>query len=678
MTKLHVETIPMPAATLGGENPLPAFRHAADDLTVNADSSVDEDERRRLGWGCAPRILPYRLQDGYDRDRQLRPLQVVVLENEHLRVMVAPELGGKLLSLFDKNARRELLDRNPVFQPANLALRNAWCSGGVEFNAGQYGHHHLTCSPMFAASFRSPGGEPALRIYEWNRVKCFPYQIDFHLPAGSRFLLTHVRIVNPHEYELPMYWWTNIAVPENERTRVICPADSALHPMGDGRFARTSVPMQSPGIDLTYARNMPAAHEYFFCIPQGVRPWEAAVEADGTGLLQVSTALLRGRKVFYWGMNQGGRNWQEFLSLPGRSYIEIQAGLARTQNQHVPMPAGATWEWTEAFGGIAVDPTQAHSSDWNVAKGCIEVELAQRLPEALLNEYDRGFAQSAACRADKMLFAGSGWAALERCRLAAQGLPDRIPAELDFGEPGADQTPWLALLETNSLPPADSPGHLMTQPEWQSILERSIEKGRSDHWLASWHLGNMRMENRDAAGAKQAWTKSMEQCSTGWALRNLAVLTARSVRPPANAWILNEPPPSSEAAELFLRAWEAGPPIVSVAIEAAQMLLATGQHARLAAFARSLPAVIRSHERIRIFAAAAAVKLGNLDEVEPLFQQTFATIREGETTLTDIWFEYHARRLAEGKPVDDTVRARAGREFPPPKNIDFRMIIEAQ
>ena len=108
------------------------------------------------------------------------------------------------------------------------------------------------------------------------------------------------------------------------------------------------------------------------------------------------------------------------------------------------------------------------------------------------------------------------------------------------------------------------------------------------------------------------------------------------------------------------------------------MLLATGQHARLAAFARSLPAVIRSHERIRIFAAAAAVKLGNLDEVEPLFQQTFATIREGETTLTDIWFEYHARRLAEGKPVDDTVRARAGREFPPPKNIDFRMIIEAQ
>jgi len=675
MTELRVATIHIPAAKLGDENPLPMFRHAATDITVNTDSSVAEDDRRRLGWQCAPRILPYRLQDGYDRDRQLRPFQVVVLENEHLRAMVAPEVGGKLLSLVDKDVDRELLDCNPVFQPANLALRNAWTSGGVEFNAGQYGHHHLTCAPMFAARFNSPGGEPALRIYEWNRVKCFPYQIDFHLPAGSQFLFMHVRIVNPNDHELPMYWWTNIAVPENERTRIICPADSALHPMGDGRITRTSVPLQSPEFDLTYARNLPAAHEYFFCIAQGVRPWEAAVEADGTGFLQVSTPLLRGRKVFYWGMNQGGRRWQEFLSLPGRSYIEIQGGLARTQNQHVPMPAGATWEWTEAFGGIALDPRQVHSTDWSVAKGCVEADLTMRLPEALFKKFDREFAQSASCHCDKIISTGSGWAALERRRLAMHGLPDRIPAELDFGEPGEDQSPWLALLEKGSLPPADSPGHLMTQPEWQSILERSI-KGRSDHWLAWWHLGNMRMENHNMDGAKEAWKISLERQTTGWALRNLAVLAARAAHPPSNLWSLNEPPPSAEAAELFLRAWEAGPQIVSLAMEAAQMLLSTGQYERLAAFARKLPAHIHHHERIHIFAAAAAVQLGNLDEVEPLFQQTFATIREGETTLTDIWFEYHARRFAAGKPGDDALRARARKEFPPPKPIDFRMITE--
>ena len=41
---------------------------------------------------------------------------------------------------------RELLFNNPIYQPANLALRNAWLAGGIEWNVGQFGHSFLTCS----------------------------------------------------------------------------------------------------------------------------------------------------------------------------------------------------------------------------------------------------------------------------------------------------------------------------------------------------------------------------------------------------------------------------------------------------------------------------------------------------------------------------------------------------
>ena len=60
--------------------------------------------------------------------------RVAVLENDHLRATFLLELGGRLWSLLHKPTGRELLSVNPVFQPANLAIRNAWFSGGVEWN----------------------------------------------------------------------------------------------------------------------------------------------------------------------------------------------------------------------------------------------------------------------------------------------------------------------------------------------------------------------------------------------------------------------------------------------------------------------------------------------------------------------------------------------------------------
>src|SRR5262249_10559980 len=161
----------------------------------------------------------------------------------------------------------------------------------------------------------------ALRIYEWDRVKCFPWQIDFHLPPGSPFLFTRARLVNPHDVEIPMYWWTNMAVPELPGTRVLCPADTALHSSNAVQIEQIGLPVHN-GLDMSYGAQLPSAREYFFQIPDGQRRWEAALNADGSGLVHTSTPRLRGRKVFYWGVHPGGRRWQEYLSVPGRAYLE--------------------------------------------------------------------------------------------------------------------------------------------------------------------------------------------------------------------------------------------------------------------------------------------------------------------------------------------------------------------
>ena len=134
-----------------------------------------------------------------------------------------------------------------------------------------------------------------------------------------------------------MYWWSNIAVPESPESRVLVPADAAYSFGYSGQMQRVPIPVPSAP-DVTYPTNIGHSTDFFYDIPPGRRPWIAALDAEGRGLIQTSTSRQCGRKLFVWGMGSGGRRWQEFLSIPGHPYIEIQAGLARTQYECMPMP----------------------------------------------------------------------------------------------------------------------------------------------------------------------------------------------------------------------------------------------------------------------------------------------------------------------------------------------------
>lgn len=669
MTTLVSEELILPSADLGAENPFPTFRETQPNMEIRVDASVPAEDRLRLGWQISHRVLPYRLQDGYNRTKRPRTFQSVVLENEILRGIFLPELGGRLISLKHKATDRELLDRNPVFQPANLALRNAWFSGGIEWNASHFGHHYLTCSPVFASRVECPSGYPVLRLHEWDRVKCFPWQIDFHLPPGSPFLLAWVRLVNPHDHEIPMYWWTNIAVTETDGVRVLAPADSALRGTASAPLGLVNLPGQN-GDDITYPTRLRFAQEFYFRVPDHRRRWVAALDRQGTGLIHTSTRRLRGRKFFAWGMNEGGRHWQEYLSSPGRAYLEIQAGLARTQLESVPMPARATWSWTEAFGLLGADPSKVHSADWNAAIESVEEALRPQLGEEDLEAREKSFDDVGRLPPVRTLLRGSGWGALERRRLAHSRKPDLIPPELVFDDItlGALQAPWIGLLETGRLPlrdPQEDTGAWMVQPEWQALLEQSVRTPIGDHWLAWLHLGNMRMEAQDAAGAVEAWRCSLSCQRSGWALRNHAVAEQRL----GNFDI---------ARRLLRDAWDAGPKIAALAVEYATLLARLDRHEELDAFIQELPVEIRTHERIHIAAAGAALRLGRLDEAGKLFDREFVTIREGETATTDLWFEARARRAADAEkiPLDDALRKRVRLQQRPPIHLDFRITQE--
>jgi len=221
VTTLSAQNVVLPAASLGPENQLAHLRTQHELHQVENLDELPAELRDNIQYGRLHSTLPCLNQHGYDRTLVDTEFTALVLENDDLRATVLPGLGGRLYSLVHKATGQELLYRNPVFQPANLALRNAWFAGGVEWNVRSTGHWTGTCAPMHAARVDGPDGTPVLRLWELERTRNLVTQVDFWLPEDSQFLYVGVRLQNPSDTEVPAYWWSNIAVEQSPETRVL-------------------------------------------------------------------------------------------------------------------------------------------------------------------------------------------------------------------------------------------------------------------------------------------------------------------------------------------------------------------------------------------------------------------------------------------------------------------------
>ena len=557
-----------------------------------------------------------------------------------------------------------MLSVNPVFQPANLALRNAWFSGGVEWNIGTIGHSPFTCAPLFAARVDGPDGTPVLRMYEWERIRQVTYQIDAWLPEGSPVLFVRVCIRNPHAREIPMYWWSNIAMPETPDTRVVVPAESAYRYTYD-HLDQIPVPTHA-GLDYTYATRNARAADFFFHIPDDAWPWIAALDGNGTGLVQVSTQRLKGRKLFVWGMGRGGRKWEEFLSIPGQSYFEIQAGLARTQLEHVPMSGETEWEWLEAYGLLEAKANQVHGSDWRRAISAVEVSLEELIPRSKL-EAELVQSKSLVNKPPvEMIQHGSGWGTLERLRREKMGEPPFASAEMPFdeGSLGDAQSAWLELLRTGKFPENASPpvGSFIVQSEWKALLEKAVET--SPNWLACLQLGLMRHYTGDTIGAQQAWSQSLALKRNPWALRNLGMLALAADQ-------------MDIAVEHYLEAIHIEPNVPALAVECGKALIEANRHQEWIDLLPSFSDSMHARGRMRLLEARARLALGQIDQAGEIIDTlpVIEDIREGELSLSQLWLEYNVQRLSrqENCPITPELISQARRQFPLPASLDFRM-----
>ena len=102
---------------------------------------------KRVYQGSSGVVYPYPVIESMSDEKVDKEYEAIFIENEYIKVMILPELGGRVQMAYDKIRERHFIYYNHVIKPALVGLAGPWISGGIEFNWPQH-HRPSTYMPV--------------------------------------------------------------------------------------------------------------------------------------------------------------------------------------------------------------------------------------------------------------------------------------------------------------------------------------------------------------------------------------------------------------------------------------------------------------------------------------------------------------------------------------------------
>lgn len=494
---IEFKTVKYPVSTIIRESSVPSIGNAIN-VQNSSKSYIEDYQGLFVGYGRRETCYPYREQNLYT-DVSQQDVRIAVLENDCLYAEFLCDYGARLWKLKNKRTGEDLVYANDVIRFRNLSLRNSWFSGGVEWNIGVIGHTAYTCSSLYCARVTGDNGEEVLRFYEFERVREVYYQIDFWLSEDK--LMVKVRIENPNTKVVPMYWWSNIATPEFKGGRLIVDACEAFSNVEGTGIRKTTIPVVEDGTDVSFYENIKHTIDYFFDVKPRSNKFIANVNSEGKGLLQISSSRLQGRKLFTWGHLKGSRHWQDILTDNAGDYIEIQAGLGKTQYECIPMPPKTSWSWVEVYTGVEV-PSEMVRGDYKELVNYINETVKDTVSTEILDEVCESTNSSISLKKGEMVYSATGYGYVKN---AVEGT---APKHLEFTL-CEESKKYLTLCEKGEFS-FDIHGTVpFAQEEYQIEALRKLAQEGTDNWAIYYELAVYEAYSQNYAEAKSLCAESM-------------------------------------------------------------------------------------------------------------------------------------------------------------------------
>lgn len=294
---------------------------------------------KRVYQGSSGVVYPYPVIEKISDVPADKSYEALYLENEYIKVMVLPELGGRIQMAYDKIGKRHFIYYNHVIKPALVGLTGPWISGGIEFNWPQH-HRPSTYTPVDFAIEELPDGGATVWVNERERMFHQRGAAGFTLRPGKAVIEIQGRVYNPTPVPQTFLWWANPAVAVNDRYQSVFPPDVnavfdhgkrdvSTFPIATGVYYKMDY---SAGVDISRYKNIPVPTSYMAVLSKYdfVGGYENDTQA---GLLHVADHHVSpGKKQWTWGNGDFGVAWDRNLTDADGPYIELMTGVY-TDNQ---------------------------------------------------------------------------------------------------------------------------------------------------------------------------------------------------------------------------------------------------------------------------------------------------------------------------------------------------------
>jgi len=272
-------------------------------------------------------IYPYPMLDKLTDYKYPRTYRALWLENDYVKVLVLPEIGGRLHGAQDKTNGYQFMFDQRTIKPALVGRGGAWISGGIEWNFPD-GHRVSGFRPTDWRIVENPDGSKTVWTGEIERVFGMRWSVGNTVHPGRNWIETRVRLFNCTPYPHSFLYWADCGVRGTPEFQAVIPGEIAT---GHGKHRFFHWPIHN-GVDLRKWKNAPGGTSYF--------AWESESDYFGTwnpedngGLVHwADHHIMRGKKLWFCGTSPAGRLWEVVLTDGDLPLVEPQAG-AYSDNQ---------------------------------------------------------------------------------------------------------------------------------------------------------------------------------------------------------------------------------------------------------------------------------------------------------------------------------------------------------
>lgn len=294
---------------------------------------------KRQNQGASARIYPMPYTDRISDEKKDKEYDAVLLENDYIKVIALPEIGGKIHSAVDKTCGYEFVYSNKVIKPAMIGIAGPWVSGGIEFNWPLH-HRPTTFNRVDSKIVKNEDGTKTVWMGELEPYFRMKGMVGITVMPDRSYIKADVRLYNATAASHPFLWWANLAVRINDDYDVVFPTDVEYvndhdrravlgWPIAKGRYETGRPYDYGEGTDIHHHRNIVTPSSFMIskgqCDADFVSGYDSARKM---GTVTVANHYISpGKKLFTWGNGDFGRKWCSNLTDDGSRYVELMTGV---------------------------------------------------------------------------------------------------------------------------------------------------------------------------------------------------------------------------------------------------------------------------------------------------------------------------------------------------------------